>query len=347
MVIARTPNPAVHALKLKSPGAKTLVVLRVRRPDVSVTPVANRSMIAVPPPGTPVARVRVVKIMVLRLIVMGIVNIMPRVLAREIAALAEVMKEAVGRAVRLRRPVVVNTLKAMGNVEVIQMRPAEAPSPGERFGGLNAGRRRVGFMPRDSALECIVGRVAAVTTDRILPTVVREGRTKAPGRCTVDRALVASLSDLATVRDIPGDRCLGVGRMNDITKDLVGRSSEAVVMTGLQGRRLREWTAAVVLVMHPKGCHRRGIVLKAAPLRRGASRKGVMLNPVVGIRGQIVPSTPWERRVSSRCHPGLEPIFHFTVKQGGPGHRAAFVFVHNGTKQVSPSGQRRASWRVG
>jgi hypothetical protein len=87
--------------------------------------------------------------------------------------------------------------------------------------------------------------------------------------------------------------------MNASIRGRAGRSSVAVVTKDLQGCRLREWRAAVVLVMHPEGCHRRDIVLKAAPLRRDASRRGVMLNLVVGIRGLIVPSTPWERRVSS------------------------------------------------
>jgi hypothetical protein len=230
---ARMPNPAVHAPNLKSPGAKSLVAHQIRRPGVSVTPVASRSMTAVTPPGTRVGVLRMGAITVPRLIVKGIVKIMPRALVRESAARAGVMKEAVGRLVRLRRPVVVNALKAMGNVLVIRMRPAGATSPGERPGerpgGLNAGRKKAGSMPKGVVPKCIMGRTMAVTTGRVLPIVAREGRTKVPGRCAVDMALAASLSDLAMVRDIPGDRCLGAGRMNDIAKDLVGRSSEEVV----------------------------------------------------------------------------------------------------------------------
>lgn len=139
--------------------------------------------------------------------------------------------------------------------------------------------------------------------------------------------LTASLPGLAMVRAIPVGLCWVAGRMNATTRGLAGRSSEAVVTTDLQGCRLREWKAAVVLVMHPEGCHRRDIVLKAAPLCRGASRRGVMLNLVVGTRGQIVHSTPWERRVSSRCHPGPEPTFHFhreTRRSGSPGRLCFF-----------------------
>lgn len=191
-------------------------------------------MIAVPPPGTRVAQVRVAKTMVPWLIVMVIVNIVPRALAKVIAARAEVMKEAVGLAVRLHRTVAVSVVKVMGTVKVPQMRLQGAMSPGVKPGGLNAGRRKVGFMPRGTVLECIVGRVVAITTVRVLPIVVREGRRKAPGQCTADMTLAAGLSVLATVRDIPRDRCLGAGRMNDIMKDLVARSSGAAVTMDLQ-----------------------------------------------------------------------------------------------------------------
>ncbi|MBV6498616.1 MAG: hypothetical protein CJBNEKGG_00842 [Prosthecobacter sp.] len=162
-----------------------------------------------------------------------------------------------------------------------------------------------------------------VTIGMALPIVAREGHIRGRGRCTVVMGLTASLPGLAMVRAIPVGRCWGAVRMNVITRGLAVRSTEVVVTTDLQGCRLREWRAAVVLVTHPEVCHPRDIVLKAAPLRRGASRRGVMLNLVVGTpRGQIVPSTPWERRVSSRCHPGFEPIFHFhreTRRSGSPG----------------------------
>lgn len=129
--------------------------------------------------------------------------------------------------------------------------------------------------------------------------VAQEGHIRGRGRCTVVMDLTASLPGLAMVRAIPVGRCWGAVRMNASIRGRAGRSSVAVVTKDLQGCRLREWRAAVVLVMHPEGCHRRDIVLKAAPLRRDASRRGVMRNLVVGIRGLIVPSTPWERRVSS------------------------------------------------
>ena len=76
--------------------------------------------------------------------------------------------------------------------------------------------------------------VVAITTVRVLPIVAREGRRRVPGRCTADMTLAAGLSVLATVRDIPRDRCLGAGRMNDIMKDLVARSSGAAVTMDLQ-----------------------------------------------------------------------------------------------------------------
>ena len=228
------PNPAVRARKRQSPEVKNLVARRIRKLVARLRVAANRSMIAVPPPGTRVAWVRVVKIMVPWLIVMGIVNIMPRALAKEIAARAEVMKEAVGLAVRLRSPVVVNALKTMGTVAVLPMQLHGATSPGGKPEGLNAVRRKVGFMPRGSALECIVGRVAAITTVRDLPIVAREGRRKVPGQCTADMTLAAGLSGLAAARDTPVDRCSVAGRKIDIMKDHVARSSEAAVTTDLR-----------------------------------------------------------------------------------------------------------------
>ena len=228
------PNPAALDRKRQSPGVKNLVARRTRRLVARLTGGANRSMIAVPLPMTRVARLRVAKIMVPWIIVTGIVNIMPRALAKEIAARAEVMKEVVGPAVRRRRLVVVNALKTMGTVVVPQMRLQGAMSPGGKPGGLNAGRRRVGFMPRGTVLECIVGRGVAVTTARVLPIVVREGHRKAPGQCTADMTWVVGLSGLATARGTPVDRCSAAGRKIDITKDLVARSSEAAVTMGLR-----------------------------------------------------------------------------------------------------------------
>lgn len=58
------PNPAAHALKRQSPGAKSLVARRIQRLVAHLRAAANRSMIADPPPGTRVARVRVAKILV-------------------------------------------------------------------------------------------------------------------------------------------------------------------------------------------------------------------------------------------------------------------------------------------
>jgi hypothetical protein len=55
-----------------------------------------------------------------------------------------------------------------------------------------------------------------------------------------------------------------------------------------------------------ESCLREAIVLKAVPLRMGASRKGAMKNPVVRLRVLSVPLTPSGLRVSSQCHPGLE-----------------------------------------
>lgn len=228
------PNPVAHARKRQSPGGKNLVARRIRRRVARLRVVVNRSMIAVPPPGTRIAQVRVAKTMVPWLIVMGIVNTVPRALAKEIAARAEVMKEAAGLAVRLRWAVAVSVVKLMGTVEVPPMRLQGAMSPGVKPGGLNAGRRKVGFMPRGSALECIVVPVVAITTVRVLPIVAREGRRRIPGRCTADMTLAAGLLGLATAQGTPVDRCSDAGRKIDIMKDLVVRSSEAVVTTDLQ-----------------------------------------------------------------------------------------------------------------
>lgn len=137
-----------------------------------------------------------------------------------------------GRVHPLRRAVAVSVVKLMGTVEAPPMRFQGAMSPGVKPGGLNAGRRKVGFMPRGTVLECIMGRVVAVTTVRVLPTVVQEGRRRAPGQCTADMTLVAGLSGQATARGTPVDRCSAAGRKIDITKDLVARSSEAAVTMG-------------------------------------------------------------------------------------------------------------------
>lgn len=98
---------------------RNLVARRILKLVARLRVAANRSMIAVPPPGTRVAQVRVAKTMVPWLIVMVIVNIVPRALAKVIAARAEVMKEAVGLAVRLHRTVAVSVVKVMGTVKVL------------------------------------------------------------------------------------------------------------------------------------------------------------------------------------------------------------------------------------
>lgn len=147
---------------------------------------------------------------------------------------AKAAKANMGRVHPLRRGVAVSVVKLMGTVEAPPMRLQGAMSPGGKPGGLNAGRRKVGFMPRGTVLECIVGRVVAVTTVRVLPTVVQEGRRKAPGQCTADMTLVAGLSVQATAQGTPVDRCSAAGRKIDITKDLVARSFEAAVTMGLR-----------------------------------------------------------------------------------------------------------------
>lgn len=55
------PNPPAHARKRQSPGVKNLVARRTLRPVARLRAVANRSMIAVPPPGTRVERVHMAK----------------------------------------------------------------------------------------------------------------------------------------------------------------------------------------------------------------------------------------------------------------------------------------------
>ncbi len=147
---------------------------------------------------------------------------------------AEAAKVNMGRVHPLRRAVAVSVVKVMGTVKVPPMRHQGAMSPGENPRTLNAGRRKVAFMPRGSALECKVGRVVAVTTVRVLPIVAREGRREVPGRCATDMTLAAGLSGQAKARGTPVDRCSVAGLKIDITKDRVARSSEAAVTTGLR-----------------------------------------------------------------------------------------------------------------
>lgn len=163
-----------------------------------------------------------------------IANITNVVRIRIIQVPAETAKVNMGRVLPLRRAVAVSMVKVMDTVAVPPMRLHAATSPGVKPGGLNTGCGMVGFMPRGSVQECIVGRGVAIITVRVLPIVAREGRRRVPGRCTADMTLAAGLSGLATARGTPVDRCSDGGRKIDIMKDLVARSFEAVVTTGLQ-----------------------------------------------------------------------------------------------------------------
>lgn len=152
-VVARTPNPVAHALKLKSRVARSPVVLRIRRPVVSVMPAANRSMIAVLPPGMTGVLGRMAMIAVPRCIRTGIASIMPAALAMEITVRAEGMKETADPEARLRRAVAVSVVKALVIVEVRRIQCSGAMSHEERPGDRNIARRKAGSMLRGVVLK--------------------------------------------------------------------------------------------------------------------------------------------------------------------------------------------------
>ncbi|MBV6498617.1 MAG: hypothetical protein CJBNEKGG_00843 [Prosthecobacter sp.] len=147
-VVARTPNPVAHALKLKSRVARRPIVLRIQGPVVSVMPAAIRSMIEVLPPGMTGVVGRMAMSAVPRCIGTGIASIMPAALATEITVRAEGMKETTDPEARLRRVVAVSVVKALGIVEVRRIRCSGAMSHMERPGGRNIARRKAGSMPR-------------------------------------------------------------------------------------------------------------------------------------------------------------------------------------------------------
>lgn len=123
-------------------------MLRIQRPVVSVMPAANRSMIAVLPPGMTGVVGRMAMSAVPRCIVTETVNIMPAALATEITVRAEGMKETADPEARLRRAVAVSVVKVLGIVEVRRIRCSGATSHMERPGGWNIARRKAGSMPR-------------------------------------------------------------------------------------------------------------------------------------------------------------------------------------------------------